>query len=143
MITNKNKGFETYKSCQFPHFHVSWITSFNLFDFRYWFSCILDYNFQLVWFLILDFHVPWITSFNLFYLWYFNFMYLWLQVSTCMVFLLHSEDINLFVYTLNRKFQLVSWLFTKSKSADYFQKLWFFFQFQIQLNIKISKLAEL
>ena len=77
--------------------------------------------------MILDFHVPWITSFNLFCLWYFNFMYLGLQVSTCMFFLLHSEDVNLFVYTLNRKFQLVSWLFTKSKSANYFQELLFFY----------------
>ena len=91
-----------------------------------WFSCALDYKFQLVLSLILQFHVPWITSFN-----FYGF------------FLLHSEHINLFVYTLNRKFQLVSWLFTKSKSANYFQKLLFFFKFQIQLNIKISKLAEL
>ena len=65
-----------------------------------------------------DFHVSWITTFNLFDFWYLIFMCLGLQVSTCFVsdtsisctldykfqllclFLLHSEHINLFVYTV-------------------------------------------
>ena len=89
-----------------------------------WFSCTLDYKFQLVWSLILHFHVPWITSFYLF-----GFLYFAVQVLKLTQFLNVLSD----VYSIENinlpwlgSFHFVSWLFTKSNSADYNQILCFF-----------------